>query len=157
MKELIYFSFWIPEAYLPRKISWKQTINPQKHHYVLQHYLRTSKSLHHKPSHQELTKTGLDYSLTKRKCAKMRTKTSVLTRFNFAKYEARSKKRERASNLRSLSFAIERKRVTPASWVSIYKAGGGRGVAGGTKYVKNTSSSMQIFPLPMLLSVLRRL
>ena len=61
------------------------------HHYVLPHYLRTNKSLHHNPSHKELTKTGLDYSLTKKKCAKMQTKNSVLTRFNFAKYEARSK------------------------------------------------------------------
>ena len=79
------------------------------HHYVLPHYLRTNKSLHHNPSHKELTKTGLDYSLTKRKCTKCEQKT-LLTRFNFAEYEAHSKWRERVSNLRSLSFAIERKR-----------------------------------------------
>ena len=52
----------------------KQTIKPEKHHCVLPHYLRTNKSLHHRPSHKELARTGLDYSLTKRKCAKMQTK-----------------------------------------------------------------------------------
>ena len=46
--------------------------------------------------------------------------------------------------------------MTPASLVSISNAVEGRGVAGARKNVKNTSSSMQIFLLPMLLSVLSR-
>ena len=69
--------------------------------------------------------------------------------FNCVKYEICLKQRERASNLRSLSFAIERMRVPPASLVSmISKAGGGRGVAGAQKNVKNTSSSMQLHSVP---------
>ena len=90
-----------------------------------------------------MTRTGLDHSLTK--CAKMRTKNSVFTRFNFTKYDAGSKYRERASNLRSLSFATERMGVNPASWVSISKAGGGRGVAGGTKKFKNQVRPCRFF------------
>ena len=113
----IYYSFSTSASKFLRPIYHvksveKQTIKPEKHHCVLPHYLRTNKSLPHKPSHKELTRTGLDYSLTKRRCAKMQTKNSVLSRFNFAKYEARSKLRKRASNLRSWSFAIERIRVT---------------------------------------------